>query len=88
MVPAQVKVVVGYLHTVVFILTEVLSFSMFSPHEMGIFRNKYFTRHRLPLSGFAMVTAQVKVAVRCVRVVAFEMELVCVSRTHWLFSTV
>ena len=63
-------------------------FSLFSPHEMSIFRDKYFTRHWLPLSGFAMVTAQVKVAIRCVRVVAFEMELVCVSRTHWLFSTV
>ena len=50
-------------------------FSLFSPHEMSIFRDKYFTRHWLPLSGFAMVTAQVKVAIRCVRVVAFEMEL-------------
>ena len=54
-------------------------FSLFSPHEMGIFRDKYFTRHWFPLSGFAMVTAQVKVAIRCVRVVAFEMELICVS---------
>ena len=50
-------------------------FSLFSLHEMSIFRDKYFTRHWLPLSGFAMVTAQVKVAIRCVRVVAFEMEL-------------